>query len=352
MMSNHAKRKWYLLNPILNFILLITAFSLLFISVSPVQAADYPSKPFNYIVPFSAGGTTDLQARVFEKFWKDTLGEPMKVEYVTGAGGQVGWDALVDRKPDGYTVAGNNLPHIIMQPIFRDTQFTTQDHIDGAIAGLVTDPEMITVLQDSKYKDIHDLVKAAKETPGAITAGVVGKFTGDWLGLKLFEHVTGADFAEVIFPGSRPTCAALLGGHIDCMFGNTGDIKTLGPENVRTLAVGAKKTPAVLDPFRDEIGAPTAHSKGIEWYAAIHRGLVTVPGTPQSKTEVLRNKVKQIITKDAYAKEMKKVGLPMLNRPGQEYAEFIKQRRDKIVSVLEELGYIKVENGEISVLKR
>jgi len=331
---------------------LCAAAVLLTVSVQPSQAADYPSKPFNYIVPFSPGGTTDLNARVFEKFWKETFGVPMKVEYVSGAGGQVGWDALVDRKADGYTVAGNNLPHIIMQPIFRDTKFSTQDHIDGAIAGLVTDPEMITVLQDSKYKDIHDLVKAAKETPGAITAGVVGKFTGDWLGLKLFEDATGADFAEVIFPGSRPTVAALLGGHIDCMFGNTGDIKTLGPENVRTLAVGAEETPAVLDPFIDQIGAPTAHEQGIEWYAAIHRGLVTVPGTPQDKIEVLRDKVKQIITKDAYAKEMQKVGLPMLNRPGEEYAEFIKKRRDKIVSVLEKLGYIKVENGEITVLKR
>ncbi|MDZ7761914.1 MAG: tripartite tricarboxylate transporter substrate binding protein [Desulfovermiculus sp.] len=331
---------------------MMTVFSLATLISLPAQAADYPSKPFNYIVPFSPGGTTDLQARVFEKYWKDTFDQPIKVEYVTGAGGQVGWDALVDRKADGYTVAGNNLPHIIMQPIFRDTNFTTQDHIDGAVAGLVTDPEMITVLKDSPYKDIHDLVKAAKENPGAITAGVVGKFTGDWLGLKLFEDATDTEFAEVIFPGSRPTVAALLGGHIACMFGNTGDIKTLGPENVRTLAVGAKETPAVLDPFIDQIGAPTAHEKGIEWYAAIHRGLVTVPGTPKPIVDTLRNKVGKIITTDAYAQEMQKVGLPMLNRPGQEYAEFIEQRQDKILSVLKNMGYIEIENGEITVLKR
>lgn len=331
---------------------LIVTLGLLSFTVLPTQATDYPTEPFNYIVPFSPGGTTDLQARVFEKFWKKTFDVPMKVEYVTGAGGQVGWDTLVGRKADGYTVAGANLPHILMQPIFRDTKFTTQDHIDGAIAGLVTDPEMITVLKDSQYNDIHDLVKAAKEHPGAVTAGVVGKFTGDWLGLKLFEDAAGVDLAEVIFPGSRPTVSALLGGHIDCMVGNTGDIKTLGPENVRTLAVAAKKTPFVLDPFIDQIGAPTAHEQGIEWYAAIHRGLVTVPGTPQDKIDVLRENVKEIITKDAYKKEMQKVGLPMLNRPGQEYVEFIKQRREKIVSVLEKMGYIKVENGEITVLKR
>lgn len=326
--------------------------SLIMIPVSQGSAADYPSKPFTYIVPFSPGGTTDLNARVFEKFWKDTFGVPMAVEYASGAGGQVGWDALMKRDPDGYTVAGNNLPHLIIQPIFRDTAYSTQDHLDGAVAGLVTDPEMISVLKDSQYTNINDLVAEAKKYPGSITAGIVGKFTGDWLGLKLFEKATGTKFAQVIFPGSRPTVAALLGGHIDCMFGNTGDIATLGPENVRTLAVGAKEIPAVLDPYLDQIGAPTAHEMGIEWYAAIHRGLTTVPGTPPDRLEFLRKKVKEIIEKDTYAQEMLKVGLPQYNRPGQAYVDFLEAQKEEILGVLEDLGYVKVENGEVTVVKR
>ncbi len=334
------------------FTSLALGLALCLIPASSLSAADYPSKPFTYIVPFSPGGTTDLNARVFEKFWKDTFGVPMAVEYASGAGGQVGWDALMKRDPNGYTVAGNNLPHLIIQPIFRDTDYTTQDHIDGAIAGLVTDPEMISVLKDSQYQDINDLVAEAKKYPGSITAGIVGKFTGDWLGLKLFEKATGTKFAEVIFPGSRPTVAALLGGHIDCMFGNTGDIATLGPENIRTLAVGAKEIPAVLDPYLDQIGAPTAHEMGIEWYAAIHRGLTTVPGTPPERLEILREKVNEIITKDEYAQEMLKVGLPQYNRPGEDYVQFLKDQKQEIVGVLEDLGYVKVENGEITVLKR
>lgn len=316
-------------------------------------AQAFPAEPFTYIVPFSAGGTTDLNARAFEKFWSDQFGTEMKVEYVSGAGGQVGWDALVGREPDGYTVAGNNLPHIIMQPIFRDTNYTTDDMIAGAISGLVTDPEMITVLKDSPYEDIHDLVDAAKATPGAITVGIVGKFTGDWLGLKLFEQETGTEFAEVVFPGSRPAVAALLGGHIDAMVGNTGDIVTLGPENVRTLAVAAEETPAVLDPYRDQIGAPPAHEEGIEWYAAIHRGLVTVPGTPADHIETLRGNVRAITASEAYAEEMQKVGLPMHNRPGEEWAEFIAERRDVILGVLENLGYVRLEDGQVAeVLRR
>lgn len=331
---------------------LLIGLSLLVSSSTVLGEEKYPTNPFAYIVPFSPGGTTDLQARVLERFWKDHFGVPMAVEYVKGGGGQIGWDALVRRKPDGYTVAGNNLPHLIMQPIFRNTIYTTDDHIKGAIAGLVSDPEMITVLQKSRFKDIKQLVEYARKNPGAVTAGVVGKFTGDWIGLKLFEEVTNTKFAEVIFPGSAPQGTSLLGGHIDVMFGNTGDIITLGPENVRVLAVGDKEVPKVLHPYLDKIGAPTAHKEGIEWYAAIHRGLVTVPGTPEKRIKLICEKMDKIIMTKGYAEGMDKAGLPAYYRPRKEYQEFIKNEKEQMLGILEKLGYIEVKDGKIVVKKR
>lgn len=328
-------------------VLFVVMLSLFFISTAPTYASDYPSENFDFICEFSPGGTSDLQARVFEKFWKDTFGVDMKVEYVTGAGGQVGWDTLVKRDPDGYTVAGPHLPHCIMQPIFRDTDYTTQDMVDGAIAQLVTDPQMITVRQDSQYEDINDLIQAAKERPGSITAAVVGKYTGDWLGLKLFEYATDTEFATVIFPGSKKSVAALLGGHVDFMLGNVGDIKTLGPENIRTLLIGAKERPDVIEPYVDQIGAPTAKEKGIDWNAAIHRGIGTVPGTPQDRINYLRENIWNIINKDEYKKSMMEAGLPMNNKKGEEWAQFIKERKKKVINVLKEFGYVKEKDGEI-----
>lgn len=329
--------------------IIISAFSLCFLIclAYPVSAADYPSKPFDFICEFSPGGTSDLQARVFEEFWKDTFGVDMKVEYVTGAGGQVGWDTLVKREPDGYTVAGPHLPHCIMQPIFNDTTYTTQDIVDGAIAQLVTDPQMVTVHKDSEYEDIDDLIKAAKESPGSITAAVVGKYTGDWLGLKLFEYATDTEFATVIFPGSKKSVAALLGGHVDFMLGNVGDIKTLGPENIRTLLVGAEKRPDVIEQYVDQIGAPTSKQKDIDWYAAIHRGIGTVPGTPQERIDYLRDEIWDIINKEEYKKAMFDAGLPMNNKKGEEWAQFIEERQKKVVKVLKEFGYIEEVDGEI-----
>ena len=344
--TNESLRK-----PILVFALLI-GLSLLVISTTAFGEEKYPTEPFTYIVPFSPGGTTDLQARVFEKFWKEYFGVPMAVEYMSGGGGQVGWDALVRRKTDGYTVAGNNLPHIVMQPIFRNTIFTTDDHIKGAIAGLVTDPEMITVLQKSRFQNIKQLIEYARKNPGAVTAGVVGKFTGDWIGLKLFEDITNTKFAEVIFPGSAPQGVSLLGGHIDVMFGNTGDVLTLGPENVRVLAVGAEEVPKILHPYLDQVGAPPAHKEGIAWYAAIHRGLVAVPGTPQELIRFICEKADKIAATQTYAEAMDKAGLPAYYRPRKEYQDFIRKEKEQMIGILEKLGYIKVESGKIVVKKR
>jgi tripartite-type tricarboxylate transporter receptor subunit TctC len=331
---------------------LLIGLSLLVSTPITLGAEKYPTQPFSYIVPFSPGGTTDLQARVFERFWKKYFGVPMAVEYVKGAGGQIGWDTLVRRKADGYTVAGNNLPHLIVQPIFRDTIYTTDDHIKGAIAGLVTDPEMITVLKKSQFKNVHELVEYARKNPGAVTAGVVGKFTGDWIGLKLFEEATNAKFAEVIFPGSAPQGKSLLGGHIDVMFGNTGDIITLGPENVRVLAIGAKEVPKVLRPHLDEIGGALAHKEGIQWFAAIHRGLCTVPGTPEDRIRFICEKVDQIANTKEYEDGMDKAGLPAYYRPRKEYQDFIRKEKEQMIGILQKLKYIEVKDGKIVVKKR
>ena len=347
----HRERKTLIRNASLVLVLLI-GLSLFASSTIALGEEKYPTKPFTYIVPFSPGGTTDLQARVFERFWKEYFGVPMAVEYMAGGGGQIGWDALVRRKSDGYTVAGNNLPHIIMQPIFRKTIYTTEDHIKGAIAGLVTDPEMITVLKTSQFQNVGQLIAYARKHPGAVTAGVVGKFTGDWIGLKLFEGVTNTKFAEVIFPGSAPQGVSLLGGHIDVMFGNTGDVITLGPENVRVLAVGAKTVPKVLLPHLDKIGAPPAYKEGVEWYAAIHRGLVAVPGTPEERIRFICEKIDKIAETKEYEKGMDKAGLPAYYRPRKEYQAFIRQEKNLMIEILQKLGYIDIKDGKIVVKKR
>ena len=124
------------------------------------------------------------------------------------------------------------------------------------------------------------------------------------------------------------------------MFGNTGDIITLGPENVRVLAIGDKEVPKVLRPHLDQIGGPPAHKEGIQWFAAIHRGLCTVPGTPKKRIEFICKKVDQIARTKEYAEGMDKAGLPAYYRPRKEYQEFIRNEKELMIGILEKLKYI------------
>ena len=90
-------------------------------------AADYPTKPLNYIIPFGPGGESDITARHQQSFFKDKFGQDLVISYKPGGGGAVGWSQLNSTKGDGYTIMGINLPHIIVKPMQKDVGFKTDD---------------------------------------------------------------------------------------------------------------------------------------------------------------------------------------------------------------------------------
>lgn len=342
-----SEKKAIMRNINFSVVLVFVTWFLIIGASATVFAEDFPSKPFTYLDPYSAGGTADLLGRVYERFWEKQFGEPMATEYVTGAGGQVGWDNLVRRKPDGYVIAYFNVPHIILQPIARETIYTIEDFMKGAIAGTTSDPNLIAVLKDSKFKNIHDMIDYARKNPKSITVSVVGKFSADWLALKLLEEKTGVQFAEVVFPGSQPQGAALLGGHVDAMCGNVGDVGNLGPENIRVLAVAAEKVPSLLDPYLKEIGAPTARQEGIEWYAGTESGLAVPPNTPEDRIQFICEKVEKISKSKEFLEAMNKAGLPAYYRSRKEHQMLITQQKEKVIQSLLKLKLVEIKDRKV-----
>ena len=327
-------------------ILIATAFFVFTFSAA-AMSSDFPNQEFTNLVVFTAGGTTDLQQRVLQEFWEEEFGYPMVLEYMPGAGGQIGWDDLQGREPDGYTVVPNNLPHIILQPIMRDTVYTTQDHIDGALAGLVIDPVMIGVRQESQFETIDDLIEYARENPGYITAGITGEFTGDWIDLKKLERALDIKLTDIVFPGSADVVGAMLGGHIDIKVGNVGCIMTADPEDYRILLIGFPEVPAILEPYLDEVGnPPLSGDVGIDWLGGIPRGLYTHPDVPEDRLEILREGVWNIINSEAYQQRMFDVGLPAYNQTGEDYAQFIRDFKEETIEIMVDLGYLEIVDGE------
>ena len=205
----------------------------------PAQAAEYPAKPITLMTAFNAGGGSDVSHRLLEKFAKGVFDQPIVVTYKAGAGGEIGWTWLVGAKADGYTIGGLNVPHIILQPLAQNAQFTPDSF--KYICQVVNDPQCIAVRKDIPYQSTSEIIAAARKNPGKIRVGLVGPLSGHHLMfLDYGKKYPDAKLTSVFYKGAADQNAALLGGEIDMIFGNINDVMR-SIDEFRVLNVAAEK---------------------------------------------------------------------------------------------------------------
>lgn len=199
-----------------------TALCLLGLLAMPAAAA-YPEKPINMIIAFTAGGSSDVQARIMQKYWNKYAPQPWVFVYKPGAGGIIGFTEIAKARPDGYTIGGLNVPHIILQPLAQNAQFTPDSF--KYICQVVNDPQCIAVRKDSPYQSTSEIIAAARKNPGKIRVGLVGPLSGHHLMfLDYGKKYPDAKLTSVFYKGAADQNAALLGGEIDMIFGNINDV--------------------------------------------------------------------------------------------------------------------------------
>lgn len=189
------------------------ASAILFASVVAAQA-DYPERPINMIVAYSAGGGTDIAARTLAPFIEKHLGGEASIVVLNrpGAGGEIGFTELAQAAPDGYTIGFINTPNILTIPIQRKARYSLESF--APIANIINDPGAFSVLPSSDIKTFDDLIAYAKEHPGQLTYGTTGIGSDDHLSALEFERITGVTLKHVPFPGNADVRTATLGGHI------------------------------------------------------------------------------------------------------------------------------------------
>lgn len=301
-------------------------------TVSSEDIEKYPETEIRNIVPFSAGGTTDVNQRIIESLWKEHFPENMVIEYKPGAGGEVGFTELAKSQPDGYTMGSINTPHIILQPLGRNTEFE-HDSFD-ILARLVHDPQVLAVKAGNDIKTLDQFVKKLKEKPGSLSVGLTGTLTGDHLTTLKFMEAAGVKVTLVPLAGSADQVKQLLGGHIDAIMGNVGDV-TKDIEQYKVLAIATEERHEWLP------DVPTFKEQGIDLVAAIDRGLAVPKGTPKEIKEKLFNALKEINNLPEYKKKMKKAGLVQGFMPGEEWAELISKQKAEAEEILKKYDLIK-----------
>jgi tripartite-type tricarboxylate transporter receptor subunit TctC len=243
-----------------------------------LAATDFPKGPITYIIPFPPGGQSDVEARMQQPYPEKILGVPIVVNYMPGAGGALAWTKFVQAKPDGYTVCGINIPHIILQPLSqKDAAFKTDDLKPLCI--FESTPIGLAVKKDSKINSLKEFIEFAKANPGKVTVGISGKLSGHHMASLQFEKMTDTKLTLVTFTGAAPQVTNLLGGHVEAIWGNSSDLVGYQTQ-MKILSIGTEKRMDVLPNF------PTFQEQGLKFYPRIDRGVAVPKNTPADITAV------------------------------------------------------------------
>ena len=229
----------------------------------------FPIKHVKYKIFFDPGGQSDREARRQQPYLKMLLGQPVIIEYKVGGGGSAGWKEFSKKtRPDGYTVAGFNLPHIILQPMFRSVGYNTNDM--EPIVLFQRAPLGLAVRADSPYKNLSDFIEAARKDPGKITVAGASIYSGSHFANLRLEKLSDAKTSYIPFTGSNPQTASFLGGHVEAAFLNSDDM-TRVRDKIRVLAFATEER---FEGFPD---APTFRELGFDLVVSVERGVCVPP---------------------------------------------------------------------------
>ena len=280
---------------------------------------DYPNKPITLMVGFSAGGSSDLGARIIGEALKKIIGQPVVVDNKAGAGSQVMLtDFKNNGKPDGYTMALINVPQIqtIVFDATRKASFTLKDF--QAVANHVQDPGAILVRKESPFKTLEDFMAAAKASPGQVRVSTTGIGSDDHLAVLDFQRKTGLKFNIVHMRGTPEALTAALGGHIDVDFDNVGGfLPTVVSGEARILAVIMEKR------YPDLPDVPTFREKRIDLVSSSTRGYAMPAGTPMGIVKYMEQAIKKAMDDPDHIKRMKDAGLTLKFMGVEEYSRFL-----------------------------
>lgn len=238
-------------------------------------AADWPSKSITLIVPFSAGGATDVTGRVVADYLSKAFGQTVVVVNKTGAGGSVGTAEVVNAKPDGYTIVETSIGPTTIVPYLSDVKYTYEDLTP--VSQLFDVPVALTVNATSDIETLQDFVDFAKENPGKVTIGTSGSGNIHHLVTEQFAQTVGIEVTHVPFDGASQAVTALLGDHVTAIVSATAEV---APHH----ASGDFKILGLTTEKRFELlpDVPTFKEEGIDVVAGVWYGIFAPAGTPEA----------------------------------------------------------------------
>ncbi len=301
---------------------------------APAQAQDYPTRPITLIVPFAAGGSSDVNARLIAERMSQQLGQPIVIENIGGAGGAVALARVAQAAPDGYTIVqGNSGTNTAVYLFTPDVKFAPSDF--APIGMFNKSSAVVAIRKNFPAQTLAEFIAHAKQNPGLLNIGHSGIGSQNYLFCKAFIQAAGIDVTLVGYRGGGPALNDLIGGQIDGLCDSSASVTpSIQSGLVRGIALASKtRLPHLPDlPTAAEAGLPQFEISG--WYA-----LFAPKGTPGDIIARLNNAMRAAVASKDYQKRLDDLG----SSPAEEaemapayLARFVPQEIEKFRKMLGE----------------
>lgn len=300
-------------------------------------AVSYPVRPIRMIVPFPPGGSTDVVARMLAQRMGDALGQRVIIDNRPGASGNLGSEIAARSEPDGYTlVMGTVATVTINQHLYGKLNYDpAQDLVP--LTTVATAFQVLLAHPSANLVSVADLIRVAKEKPGALTAGSASNGTTGHLSLELLKQLTRIDITHVPYHGAGPAQVALLGGQVQFLFDSiTTAVPHVQSGRVRALGVTSRTRTALL-PNVPSIGETIPGFETTGWFA-----LLAPTGTPGEIRIRLVKEITAVLKSDDIRTRIIALGAEPMIVTGPPLDRFLKEEREKWGRVIRQ-AHIKVD---------
>ena len=304
------------------------AMALMPLSIQTAHAQAWPSKPILLIVPYAAGGPTDVIARLLAKKVGADLGQTVVVDNGAGAGGTIGVAAVVKAAGDGYTFALTGPGPLVGMPHLMKMPYAPTDYQYVTLVARV--PAVIVVGADSGFTGLPDLVKKAKAAPGKLNYGSAGNGTTPHIGIELFKQEAGIELAHVPYKGAAPAVTALLGGEIQlAMLDLPPVLSHVNAGKLKILAVAGGMRAAQIPDVQTtkEAGLPNV-------LMDTNYGVIAPKGVPAEVTKKLRDAIAVALQSPEIKEQFLKQGALATASSPDEYGKLMASEYDKWQNVV------------------
>jgi tripartite-type tricarboxylate transporter receptor subunit TctC len=298
----------------------------------PVHAQSvYPNRPVRVIVPFPAGGSADVLARIVSERLSARWGQPVLVENRIGAGGNIGAENVYRAEPDGYTILSSPPgPLAINHNLYQTLPFDPNRFVPVTVLALV--PNVLTARPDLPATSLRELIAYAKANPGKISYASQGNGSTSHLSASMLQSAAGLELVHIPYKGEGPALVDIIAGRVDIFFGNlAAALRYHQAGRVRILAVAHSRRSAVLPdvPTFEEAGMPGILSSA--WFA-----FALPPGTPAAIAERINAATIEVLRSADVQKRFLEQGAEPVGNSTAEMAAFVKEEMARWKRVIQE----------------